>query len=77
MNDFETKLTSMSGLNKWEIRPECINMVMDYENEKDLAKKVQTKYKFIEWMRENYHKLTDAEIEYLQKGICFVEELFC
>ena len=76
MNEFLTKLTSMSGLKQWDIRPECIDMVMNYENEKDLAKKVQTKYKFIAWMRENHHRLTDAEAEYLQEGICMVEDVW-
>ena len=75
--DMEQKQTRVSGLNKWEIRPEYISMVNDYETENDLVKKIQAKYKFIEWLRENYSSLTDAEIEYLQEGICFVEDIWC
>ncbi len=50
-------------------------MVKRYENTKDLAKKIQMKYKFIEWISGNHNMLTDAELEYLQKSICYVEDI--
>ena len=57
---------------KWKIRPVYISMVKRYENEKDTAKKVEMKHKFIEWISVNSSILTDAEIEYLQEYICKV-----
>ena len=60
---------------KWMIRPKYIEMVKHYENTKDLAKKIQMKYKFIEWISGNHNMLTDAELEYLQKSICYVEDI--
>lgn len=60
---------------KWMIQPKYIEMVKRYENTKDLAKKIQMKYKFIEWISGNHNMLTDAELEYLQKSICYVEDI--
>lgn len=60
---------------KWMIRPKYIEMVKRYDNTKDLAKKIQMKYKFIEWISGNHNMLTDAELEYLQKSICYVEDI--
>lgn len=60
---------------KWIIRQKYIDMVKRYENTKDLAKKIQMKYMFIEWINCNHNMLTDAELEYLQKSICFVEDI--
>ncbi len=60
---------------KWMIRPKYIEMVKRYENTKDLAKKIQMKYKFIEWISGNHNMLTDAELEYLQKSIFYVEDI--
>ena len=60
---------------KWIIRPKYIEMVKRYENVKDLAKKIQMKYKYIEWISGNHNILTDAELEYLQKSICYVEDI--
>ena len=60
---------------KWEIRQKYIDMVRRYENTKDLAQKTQMKYKFIEWINCNHNTLTDAELEYLQKSICYVEDV--
>ncbi|MBO7538149.1 MAG: hypothetical protein J6T44_02570 [Prevotella sp.] len=50
-------------------------MVKRYDNTKDLAEKIQKKYKFIEWINGNHNMLTDAELEYLQKAICYVEDI--
>lgn len=58
---------------RWEIRQKFMAMVKRYENTKDLAQKIQMKHKFIEWMYDNHNMLTDAELEYLQKSICYVE----
>lgn len=60
---------------KWMIRPKYIEMVKRYENVKDLAKKIQMKYMFIKWLKGNHNMLTDAELEYLQKSICYVEDI--
>ena len=60
---------------KWMIRPKYIEMVKRFENTKDLAKKIQMKYMFIEWIKGNRNMLTDAELEYLQKSICYVEDI--
>ena len=60
---------------KWMIRPKYIEMVKRFENTKDLAKKIQMKYMFIEWIKGNHNMLTDAELEYLQKSICYVEDI--
>jgi hypothetical protein len=62
-------------LHKWEIRQKYIDMVRRYENTKDLAHKTQMKYKFIEWINGYHNMLTDAELEYLQKSICYVEDI--
>ena len=61
---------------KWKIRPQYISMVKRYENEKDAAKKIEMKHKFIEWISGNSSSLTDAEIEYLQTCICPVEDIY-
>ena len=58
------------------IRPQYKEMVKRYENEKDLAKKIEMKYKFVEWLYDNTSSLTDAEIEYLQASICRVADLY-
>ena len=50
-------------------------MVKRYENTKDLAKKIQKKYKFIDWIINAKFSLTDAELEYLQQSICYVEDV--
>ena len=62
-------------LHKWKIRQKYIDMVKRYDNTKDLAEKIQKKYKFIEWINGNHNMLTDAELEYLQKAICYVEDI--
>lgn len=56
----------------WEIRPQYFDLVKRYESEKDKAKKIQMKYKFIDWIKCYNSELTDAEIEYLQEYICKV-----
>ena len=63
-------------LPRWKIRPQYISMVKRYENEKDTAKKIEMKHKFIEWITENSSILSDAELEYLQASICPVEDLY-
>ena len=62
-------------MNQWEIREKYIEMVNRYEDEKNFAKKIQMKHKFIDWMITNYNSLTEAEIEYLEKSISFVEDI--
>ena len=59
---------------KWKIRPQYISLVKRYDNEKDLAKKIEMKHKFMSWLNTN--NLTDAEIEYLQSCICPVEDIY-
>lgn len=61
---------------RWKIRPQYISMVKRYEDEKDMAKKIQMKHKFVEWISTHHHVLTDAEIEYLQAEICPVEDIY-
>ena len=61
---------------QWTIRQKYIDMVRRYESTKDLAKKIQMKYKFVEWISGNHNMLTDAELEYLQKAICYVEDIY-
>lgn len=60
---------------KWEIRQKYLDMVKRYDSTKDLAIRTQMKYKFIEWISGNHNMLTDAELEYLQKSICYVEDI--
>ena len=60
---------------QWTIRHKYIDMVRRYENTKDLAKKIQMKHMFVEWISANHNMLTDAELEYLQKAICYVEDI--
>ena len=57
------------------IRQKYIDMVKRYENTKELAQKIQKKYKFIEWIINAKFSLTDAELEYLQQSICYVEDV--
>ena len=57
------------------IRQEYIDMVKRYESIKDLAKKIQMKYKFMDWIINARFSLTDAELEYLQQSICYVEDV--
>ncbi len=59
----------------WEIRQKYIDMVKRYENTKDLAQKIQMKHLFTEWISGYHNMLTDAEVEYLQKSICYVEDI--
>ena len=51
-------------------------MVKRYEEEKDMAKKIEMKHKFVEWISTHHNKLTDAEIDYLQVEICPVEDIY-
>ena len=60
---------------KWKIRQKYIDLIKRYENTKDLVKKIQMKYLFIEWINGSHNMLTDAELEYLQKSICYVEDI--
>jgi len=60
----------------WKIRPQYISMVKRYEEEKNMATKIEMKHKFIDWIKTNHNELTDAEIEYLQASICFVEDIY-
>ena len=57
------------------IRKKYIDMVKRYENTKDLAQKIQKKYMFIDWIINAKFSLTDAELEYLQESICYVEDV--
>ena len=60
---------------KWIISQKYIDMVKRYDKTKDFAEKIQKKHKFVEWIIDNYIKLTDAELEYLQQSICYVESI--
>ena len=60
---------------QWIIRQKYIDMVKRYESTKDLAMKIQMKHMFVEWIIGNHNMLTDAELEYLQKSICYVEDI--
>ncbi len=57
------------------IRQKYIDMVKRYEKTKDLAKKIQMKYEFMDWIINARFSLTDAELEYLQQSICYVEDV--
>lgn len=61
---------------KWKIRQKYIDMVRRYKNTEDLAKKIQMKHLFIEWINGNHNMLTNAELEFLQKSICYVEDIY-
>ena len=61
---------------EYEIRPQYRNLVKKYENEKDLATKIEMKHKFIHWIKYYNSELTNAEIEYLQASICRVEDFY-
>lgn len=61
---------------KWVIRPKYIAMVKRYTETKDMAEKIMKKHKFIQWISCNHNNLTDAELEYLQKSICNVEDIY-
>lgn len=58
------------------IRQKYIDLAKRYTDEKDLAKKIEKKHKFIHWITCNNSTLTDAEIEFLQESICKVEDLY-
>jgi hypothetical protein len=58
-----------------EIRPQYEALVTRYEGERNKAKKVKMKHKFIAWILEHHNELTTAELEYLQTGICYVEDV--
>ena len=60
---------------KWIIRQKYIDMVKRYEDTKDLAMRIQWKHMFIDWIINNQNTLTNAELEYLQKSICYVEDI--
>lgn len=57
------------------IRQKYIDMVKRYEKTKDLAKKIQMNYEFMDWIINARFSLTDAELEYLQQSICYVEDV--
>ena len=59
---------------KWVIRPKYISMVNRYDTEKNAARKTSMKYRFKEWFINNSSLLTEAEQEYLQKSICYIED---
>ncbi|WP_028907465.1 hypothetical protein [Xylanibacter ruminicola] len=58
-----------------DIRPKYEALVTRYEGEKNKAKKVMLKHKFIAWLIEHHSELTTAELEYLQTGITYVEDV--
>ena len=58
------------------IRPQYRELVKRYQNEKDLAKQIEMKHKYIHWIKYYYPELTSAEIEYLQKSITYVEDIY-
>ena len=58
------------------IRPQYIELVKRYQNEKDLARQIEMKHKYIHWIKYYYPELTSAEIEYLMKSIAYVEDVY-
>lgn len=60
---------------QWEIDKKYLDMADRYVREKDTALKIQMKYRFVQWMKENSCELTDAERDYLEATICYVEDL--
>lgn len=62
------------SLRNWEIRDKYKNLVKRYDSEKDTVKKIQMRYKFIDWYGSHSYELTSAEQEYLQSCICPVIE---
>lgn len=63
------------NVERWKIRPKYHDMVMRYQSETNIAKRIEMKYRFVQWLSENYYSLTEAEIEYLQTCICIVEDV--
>ena len=61
---------------EYVIRQKYIDLVKRYTDEKDLAKKIEKKHKFIKWIKGYYPELTPAEIEYLMKSIAYVAEIY-
>lgn len=57
------------------IRPKYEALVTRYESERNKAKKVKMKHRFIAWIMEHHNELTSAELEYLQEGITYVEDI--
>ena len=62
-------------ISEHDIRPKYEALVTRYEGEKNKAKKVILKHKFIAWLIEHHNELTTAELEYLQAGITYVEDV--
>jgi hypothetical protein len=56
----------------YEIDQKYVDLVKRYEKDKNPKTKIQKKHKFIHWIKLYQSELTDAEIEYLQEGICKV-----
>ena len=63
-------------MEQWKIQQKYIDMVERYNAEKNSAIQTMMKYKFRDWIIEKQYKLTEAEKEYLQKNIMFVEDLY-
>ena len=61
---------------QWKIRPQYVAMAKRYEAERNTAKRIEMKHKFILWISTHHNQLTDAEIEYLQAEICPVEDIY-
>lgn len=55
------------------VRKKYKDLVKRYRDETDVLAKIEKKYKFAEWLKLHYTELSDAEIEYLMAGICYVE----
>ena len=62
-------------ISEHDIRPKYEALVTRDEGEKNKAKKVILKHKFIAWLIEHHNELTTAELEYLQAGITYVEDV--
>lgn len=58
------------------IRQKYIDFLKRYESEKNPAQKVLKKHLFIDWITDHHGELTAAELEYLQAGICRVEDIY-
>ncbi len=60
---------------QWQIDKKYKDLVNRYKNETNTARKIEMKYKYIEWMKVYSCELTEAEIEFLEKEIAYVEDL--
>lgn len=60
-------------MEEYLIRQKYIDMVERYQSMSNKMTKIQSKYKFVSWFKTHHYLLTDAEREYLQESITYVE----